>query len=116
MRPPQAVLAVVVVAVAGVAAVGDGLRGCRAVAAEGVVARGRASEGGSGAAFAQHRRAAEMVGVDVEDAVVGACGVAADAHGDRLASQGVGAALDAPPRAAPLHIVGRACRRRRRWA
>ena len=45
MRPKQAALAVVVVAVAGVAAVGDGVRGRGAEAAEGVVASEGAGEG-----------------------------------------------------------------------
>ena len=69
MRTQQAALAVVVVAVAGVATVGDGLRRRGAVVAEGVVAGGRASEGSGGAAFAQHRCAAKVVGVDVEEAI-----------------------------------------------
>lgn len=80
-----------VVLVPRVAPVGDGLRRCGAEGAEEEVAGGAAADDSVVASDPQ-AGAAEVAGVEDEEAVVGAGGVAADAGGDGLPGEGVGGA------------------------
>ena len=73
----------VVVAVAGVAQAGDGLRRLGAPVAEGEVARGAVVLWAARPGFAQHAGAAQVVAVAVEEAVVATCRGAGDASGLR---------------------------------
>ena len=75
------------------AGVGDGLAGGGAVGAEGLVAGIGIGEFATGA-FGQVAGAAEVVGVEVEVAVVAGYGVAGDVDGDGPAAHGQGDALD----------------------
>ena len=84
----------VVVAVAGVAQAGDGLRRLSAPVAEGEVARDAVALRAAGPGFAQHAGAAQVVAVAVEEAVVGAHRVAGDALDRRLLAEEIGQARD----------------------